>query len=159
MGLEDSGLPLHVRGPEHQLNRGRANGYCPLDGDAKVPVANLPASALGGDVLSTGKPGGQQVIGSSDGAGTLILASGSTDPVLVNGNLRANVVQTGDLLLESKERNARWRFIEHHTRVQACNEITGEDMELLILPAQDARLLRRVLQALRFLHIFSRSKP
>lgn len=37
---------------ERKVNKGRRNGYCPLDGNAKVPVQNLPEFLQGGAYLT-----------------------------------------------------------------------------------------------------------
>jgi len=95
-----------------------------------------------GDVVSAGQAGGQSITGTSTGTGTLTLSSGSSDPVIVDGDIQADVVRTGDLLMESKERNARWRLIEHNNRIQALNEIENHDLEIVILHPETAALLR-----------------
>ena len=108
----------------------------------------------GGDVYSAGRSGGQFIMGTSTGTGTLTLSSGSSDPVLVDGDIQADTVRTGDLLMESKERNARWRLIEHNDRIQARNEITGQDLEVVILDPDSAALLRWLSQRYSRLHTF-----
>lgn len=47
--------------------------------------------------------------------------------------IRANEIVSGDLLMESEERNARWRFIEHHGCIQVINEITGQHYKLALV--------------------------
>jgi hypothetical protein len=37
--------PPNTSNPESKDNKGQANGYAPLDGNAKVPLANLPDQA------------------------------------------------------------------------------------------------------------------
>jgi len=41
-------LVTDLAATEKSANKGAVNGYCPLDSGSKVPVANLPASVLGG---------------------------------------------------------------------------------------------------------------
>ena len=44
--LYEDGQPV-VGKIEKQINKGVANGYCPLDVNALVPTANIPAGAIG----------------------------------------------------------------------------------------------------------------
>ncbi|NBS70460.1 hypothetical protein EBT31_16335 [bacterium] len=84
-----------------------------------------------GDILSTGRAGGQSLQGSSNSTGTLTLSSGNANAidmdgdVAVNGDLSADVVTTGDLVMMCPERNARWRLIEYENNVLWVNETTG----------------------------------
>lgn len=105
-------------------------------------------------MYSAGRAGGQSITGTSTGSGTLTLSSGSSDPVLVDGDIQADTVRTGDLLMESKERNARWRFIEHNDRIQVVNEIRNKDLEIVILDPDSAALLRRLSQGYSLLRTF-----
>ena len=114
----------------------------------------LGVGAGTGDVVAAGQPGGQAIQGASNGTGTLTLRSGSASPVVVDGDIQANVVRTGDLLMESRERNARWRFIEHRGRIQVVNEITNQDLEIVILDPDSAALLRRLSQGYSLLRTF-----
>jgi hypothetical protein len=41
----NSGTPIDLATKEDKSNKGIANGYAPLDANAKVPVANLPDQA------------------------------------------------------------------------------------------------------------------
>lgn len=103
-----------------------------------------------GDILSTGQAGGQSIQGSSNSTGTLTLSSGSSDPVFVDGDLDADgtvsaaYVRTGDLIMESKPRRARWRFIEHRHHIEVVNEMTGETAHLAVLHPSVIRLLNHV---------------
>lgn len=47
-GTVAAGNDTRITGAEQSANRGAASGYAPLDGAARVPLANLPASVVGG---------------------------------------------------------------------------------------------------------------
>lgn len=105
-------------------------------------AATLTIDGGDGDIRSTGQSGGQSIRGTSTGAGTLTLSSGSADPVMVDGTIQADEVRTGDLVMESPERGARWRLIEHANRIEAVNEVTGQRQEIVIVDPKTAALLR-----------------
>jgi hypothetical protein len=69
---------------ESKLNRGKANGYAPLDGSGKVPLSKLPSiqSTVGtGSFATTGSNvfTGEQTISTIQGTGSLYLKPDSTD--------------------------------------------------------------------------------
>ena len=81
---------------ESKLNRGRANGYAPLDGSGKVPLDKLPPIQSTIDTGSFATTGSNTFIGNQTISGSLYFGSGSsiyktTDASIIVGKQSENV--------------------------------------------------------------------
>jgi len=90
---------------ESKINRGRANGYAPLDGSGKVPLDKLPpiqSTINTGSFATTGSnvfTGNQTISGSEDGSltiGELNFLGGPSFGLRVSGSEGAPLVLTSD---------------------------------------------------------------
>ena len=104
-------------------------------------------------LLLAGRPGGQDAAGGTNAGDNLTLRS-TTDPtkgtifadspMVVAGTVTTTAVITGDMVMRSEERNASWRFIEHHGYIEVINEITGRHYRMGLQGSSAGRILAAV---------------
>ena len=117
---------------EATANKGAANGYAPLDSNAKVPVANLPDSIVGALKFKGTWNATTDVITSSDGIinGQPIPAASSSNEgwyfiVAVAGSTNKSGItdwKIGDWILSN---GTAWQKIDNTDSVSSVNGLTG----------------------------------
>ena len=119
------GIDTALGATEKTANKGAANGYAPLDGSGKVPLANLPSAIMeyqGSWDPTTNTPA------LSDGTGTngnvywvsalkATAVSGLTDPSMVN-------FQIGDIVIYSSSLG-KWQLVTPAAGVSSVNGSQG----------------------------------